>query len=48
MESSATDEGEPATPSFNYRIALFSFFFFVTCTSPATSRGTQPFWPVTA
>jgi peptidoglycan/xylan/chitin deacetylase (PgdA/CDA1 family) len=39
MESSATDEGEPATPSFNYRIALFSFFFFVTCTRPGYQQG---------
>jgi peptidoglycan-N-acetylglucosamine deacetylase len=39
MESSASDEGEPATPSFYYRIALFSLLFFVTCTRPGYQQG---------
>ena len=34
MESSASDEGEPATPSFRYHFALFILLFFVTCTRP--------------
>lgn len=31
MESSASDEGDSATPSFKYRIALFSLLFLSLC-----------------
>ena len=39
MESSASDEGEPATPSFRYHFALFILLFFVTCTRPGYQYG---------
>ena len=39
MESSASDEGEPATPSLRYRFALFCLLFFVTCTKPGYQYG---------
>jgi peptidoglycan/xylan/chitin deacetylase (PgdA/CDA1 family) len=39
MESSASDEGESANPSFRYRFALFCLLFFVTCTRPGYQQG---------
>jgi peptidoglycan/xylan/chitin deacetylase (PgdA/CDA1 family) len=39
MESSASDEGESANPSFRYRFALFCLLFFVTCTRPGYQHG---------
>ena len=39
MESSASDEGDPATPSFRYHFALFILLFFVTCTRPGYQYG---------